>query len=1046
MITGSISYYTTSSVDENGTAYDLFPLVINREPVIIKTLHQASNPPIRWSADADGSGNFMYRHEDGIVKIHIGADIEFRVEAEQPPILNVENGIPKMINPSAGLNYTWKKDNQVQIPETDNSLHSSIIIKGPSLQFKNIQPKHEGDYFCEISNDVGIVSTETVSIRVYRLDDDSNFYQNLITNPYGYDGLDGWESNNSDFTTADFTKATTKELTNPKLDKFGYVEDCFHPRPYQIDAGILQKYDIGKKLNYFRGKYFTRSRYKFEKKDGSFLVRAYQDIDVSSLQEAIRGSIYGLEGVRAFFSCYIGNAVTEYLPVDGQLTPDTFSPALGEPRLSAANFLKSGPSLGSTEKVYVSIEEYDNETRLPSTLLIGNKKERHTDRVTLYDPWSKRVSKYSGQQYYAEDIYQIGSLSQNDSRDTTLFIADELYPNKYERFTYGQYAEFNKVVLDKLNPKTNKIRITINFETTDVRIFDAWKDGIDASEDGTIYKFVSYETPFEENSWIKPPVDWNKAYYNQYKSLAEDLPLSAVAPSAQPPHGMVTGLNLSLIPILKHKKEVTDHYTTISLNKNNTPTGDFVSGIIRNRPYDPFGVRTGRLVPNFNLAAGPTPIIGSNGSISNQVHLVLSIDEYRPNTDKQQYNLTQENLFPFNPNTEITYRNTSIFVPTDEYTDMTYLMNYLYEGDYASLSTQGLAVSDYNPNSNPDVNPYSLVDNPQNTMAAIAINMRKEGWITPATTQDIDGKVVLDYTEYNGEEDQQGVWKNKVRYVIYLNADGGSSIPFTELPKTPYQVEPTDWGFAVDAIQESDPSPAFKMQTYYLDIDFSNTQGRVTLSRSEDLAYGQGSGSYELPYTIVNNSLVMRFPDELLIGTGSASLGYPTQTDNFTIKATNAFYCIHALRTTMETVSVGPINTNYQYLSAKNAIIDQLTARKSSLSTASAILMDEYINKLQTYSQTGVLFNTNLYNALPLDCDLLIDYSVYDDQLVFTGVPDSLQKLRKIGGINTPKIIAVRPTPIGADNGSPSGGVDAYDFVYKVDDGIVSDIPPIHTL
>lgn len=574
---GSLSFLSRSTVDENDTVYDLLPVIVNRPPVIKKSIADASTPQIKPYTAVEDSSKFMHVSSDGVVKVLMNTDFVLSVYAEQPTVLNVENGILKMLEPSTGLTYIWRRDGVLVDATKDDSLQSSITITSQSIAFKSVQPKDAGTYTCEISNDISSVTSEAITIEVLDLDYDSYFYTNIITNPNGLDGTNGWESNNSDLTTKTFTKTTTQNLTTPnRVDLFGYNVDCMHPRPYQLDIGVLKNYNPTATFVKSNASYFTRTRYKFERKGGSFLVKAYQDIDLSDVSDVISGRVYGAEGVRAIFSCYIGNAIPQYIPVQDIVYPNTrLDPKnykMNHSRLGLDNFLYAGPAVGPLEAVYVTLEEFNNETRLASRVLQEDGSIKiQNDKITMWDPWNSRISKYYNKPYT--------NNSTGDIRDAILFTADELYPNEKYRFTYGQYVEFNKAIIDKLDPTTTKVRIGLNFQTNDDRIFEQWKEGSEQSDE--IYEVTSWQTPYVRDKFEKPAGNYNTFISTQLmKATSFTKTWPEVLPTAQDPRGMVTGLNLSLLPILTQQPDVTDYYTKTAIVQNDTPASSMISGLV----------------------------------------------------------------------------------------------------------------------------------------------------------------------------------------------------------------------------------------------------------------------------------------------------------------------------------------------------------------------------------------------------------------------------------------------------------------------------------
>ncbi len=595
--TGSITTYTTSSINENQTNYSLLPVVVNQPPIIIKSMVEGSIPAIqayppkhRDPSTQDIGSTVLYRNSDGTVKVVVGASFTLRVEASQPSTLNIENGIPRVIAPNTGLTYAWLKDNSPLQTSGMDSLDMRVDVLDNAITITNIQPLLAGDYVCEITNDIGTTVSETITIEVYDPNIDDYFFTNLIRNPNGEQSTSEWQSTSTDFATDTFSTIKSQEFLKPNnVDIFGYTADMMNPRPYQISPGIVKGIDYVKDfVSNPKPAFFTRTRYKFDTKGGTFLVRAYQDVDVTDVQNFIRGGVYGISGVRAFFSCYIGSALSGYIPTRDQIHGRSYtsnkSYLMERPRISPENFVYAGTPNDFYEQTYVTIEELDGSSRVPSTILnTDNTTTISTNAIKLIDPWTKRYNQYMGRQYYSG----IGSLTSNGETalnyfndplnsisgslgtgvDAILFAAEELYPDKYERFTYGQYIEFNRLVLSKINDKTSKIRIAINFETTDPRMYDfKWNEALDQSDE--VFEFSRFQEASKKNAWTTEGnvVEYLRTEkYNAGKQLKDFLKL------ANNPRGMATGLNLSLIPILTTDSAITDYYTATTLVQNEAP-------------------------------------------------------------------------------------------------------------------------------------------------------------------------------------------------------------------------------------------------------------------------------------------------------------------------------------------------------------------------------------------------------------------------------------------------------------------------------------------
>ena len=587
---GSLVNYVESGIDENETIYSLLPDKINSPPIIVGSIEESSTPKILSYQLANGSSTNMHTSPDGTVKVSMGVNITLAIQAAQSNIPNVENGILTIIPPTQGLSYRWRKDN-IYISDSDiPSLQSSLVLMGNKIIITNIQPSHGGVYTCEVSNDIGSVNSEEINIEVYNFDNDSFFYRNLILNPYGKDGINSWNTNNGDFKTAALHVGKKVDLYKPnRVDVFGYTTDMMVPRPYQIDPGILKDVDLYKELSTPGDVYFTRNNYKYEKRGGSWLVKAYQDIDVTALQEVIKGGIYGIEGIRAFFSCYIGSALPAYIPNAQNVYPTTRTKEskynLTSPRLSLENFLKAGPSEGVDEKTTVTVEEYNGETRLASTIIDSSNTSSPTqlESITLQDPWSKRIGKYIGQTFPKPSTPQYNAGT-GQKLDSVLLAAEELWDRSIDtsqarlaRPTYGQFIEFNKIILERLHQDTTKIRISIAFEYMSNKWSEKYQPFINSSEE--IYEYSAYSGQY--SGLVPIPYIAKESNYDLIRDAAinSGKEIQEFMFKAGVPRGMVTALNLSLLPILKHDISRTNNYTNTILVKNNTPEGILANGL-----------------------------------------------------------------------------------------------------------------------------------------------------------------------------------------------------------------------------------------------------------------------------------------------------------------------------------------------------------------------------------------------------------------------------------------------------------------------------------
>lgn len=576
--------------DENQTEYDLFPSIINKPPSVAGNIVDTSTPKIRPLSVVDSSGEEMYINEDGIVRVCINSSFTLRFVGVQTNTLNVENGVPSVIESTQALTYQWKLNDTAITNFKLPTFQSSLSINDNSLTIERIQIRHGGTYSCEVSNDIGVTTSETITIEVYDPNSDNQLFTNLVQNPNAIDGTDGWFSNTSEFTTKTLSTYPIELLKTPhRVDVFGYVPDNFHPRPYQIETGVLRGVRYSSDLTTNKGAYFSRSSYKYERYGESTHVKAYQDIDLSDLTQVISGGVYGIRGLKGVFSCYIGNAIAafnvvkELVAANSRLNRRKYYS--GAPRVSLENFLQAGPG-DLVDRIYVTLEEYRNETRLVSRVLNPDGSTSVQNKViTLQDPWNKRLNDYYNQQYYAEpDQYQLGELSKREKFDMVLFTADELEPNYSNRYTHGQYAELNKVILNNLNPRTNKIRITINIVSDDPRLSDLFLPVVESSQN--VYDFVSWQRP-----WRKATFSTEDYSIYEYINQPQYLNQSSIEPSRKylllsDPRPLATGFVFALIPDLAFEQETTNYYLLNSLTQNNTPAAATPDTLI-DFPFDP---------------------------------------------------------------------------------------------------------------------------------------------------------------------------------------------------------------------------------------------------------------------------------------------------------------------------------------------------------------------------------------------------------------------------------------------------------------------------
>jgi len=560
-ISGSLSSLAISQTDENDTTYTLFPTALNNPPIITNGIIDASTPQIKPIQAVDEGEYRLYINSDSTIRVIPGQNIKFKVEAIQPDTLNVENGIPRIIPARSSLTYLWRKDGV----EITNSPSSSVIRN--ELVLINIDSTFTGLYSCDVNNDISTTLSEDIDLEVVDIESNIHFLTNKVTNPFLLNGTDGWSNVVGEVQARQISKQPTQNFKIVSdIESFGYTTDMFYPRPYQLNFTDIEGYNINNLVN--GGGYLSRQKINYAQNGETTIVSAYQDIDLTDIQEYIQNSIYGLKGVRAVFTCYIGNAVTRFIHSEYvanlKKRRNKKSYWLSKPRLSRENWLVAGPP-EVNERVEVIIEEYDLDNRLRSRVLdltTGNIREQSS--IILLDPWTKAIQSNFGQ--------KVSSESRGDKYDAAILASDELFGNDESKNTLGQYIEHNKVVIDKLNFNTTKIRIRINFSMFDVRLTEMDDDFYSTSDE--LYDIVSFQKTWKTKTYEESAGDnyiANKMWPDKSKAIQKKIPKLGVS------RGLVTGLNLNLIPLI----EDGEFYYTNNIGRLTSNTASFVPNTLQ---------------------------------------------------------------------------------------------------------------------------------------------------------------------------------------------------------------------------------------------------------------------------------------------------------------------------------------------------------------------------------------------------------------------------------------------------------------------------------
>ena len=560
--TASLPDQPISLTNENETVYRLFPYELNDPPIFTTNIYDASSPKIVSDISySPAKTDVMYYDQAGTVKVLAGTSFVFRVEARQPNVLNVENGIPVVIELNRELRYEWLKDNQLVFDTEPSFLERKLDTVKPNnneLVFSNVSARMAGRYTCIVSNDIGEVTSEAIDLVVLtpNVPEDPYFRVNLVQNGFALDSTNNWSIGLGDVTTKPFAnELLERELKTPNTSVFAHTPNEIYPHPSNIRTNAVRGFRVADLLEK-NASYFTRDSLQYVANGGTEQAVMYQDIDLTEITDYISGRAYGCGGVRAYFGCVIGNAISRFIPTVDLIGPGVRYKSeyyyMNAPRLSYENFVLTGPGL-LEESVTVTIQEYEGATALPS-IVYENGETKQVPCIQITDTLSDLAQQSSR---FNESVNPpfTGSIRMVDGVDFTpvplsgqnarvLNIYNELYPSRYEYYSYGQYAEYKDSVIRVLNPRTNKIRVSIKFGINTSRQLEI-NPTVTANDMADLqpstkpyYKLVPKEFYKDVNTLVKQS---NSEEYS-------NKPFSDIA-AASVPRPMVSSLGLVLEPL-----------------------------------------------------------------------------------------------------------------------------------------------------------------------------------------------------------------------------------------------------------------------------------------------------------------------------------------------------------------------------------------------------------------------------------------------------------------------------------------------------------------
>jgi len=562
-VSASLPQAELSNTDENQTVYNLFPYELNDVPIFTKNVYESSEPQIVSDQSYTPGRDNLYYDETGTVKVVVGSSFKLAVSAQQPNVLNVENGIP-IVKPAKGdLKYEWLVDGNPVLDVEKSFLEKRVDqrrLLDNVLEFVNVTKRMQGTYTCTVTNDIGQVSSEDIAIEVLdpvRSDDPFAPFnrKNAIQNGFALDSTNNWTAIIGGLVTKQMlSKDQETNAKRPNASVFGHMPGEIYPHPINIRTNSINGFTPANLLKQ-NAAYFTRGPIQYIANGGTNQAAVYQDIDLSGITDYISGRAYGAKGVRAYFGCVLGNAITRFIPTIDILGPDErnkeefyFSNA---PRISYENFVLAGPA-HLEETVTVIVQEYEGETPLQSTIY-ENGEEKLVDNIQIVDKLStlyKQTTQDAIQPPFPTvttgegDVVALNPITKEYAQILNLY--NSIYPNKQEHYAYGQYAEYQDYVISKLNIRTNKIRVTLRFDITTERMNEIAPD-------------VISNDLFDLELWRKPYIKLLfKEYVNNVLSVFQqnqssqykDRPLNEQIRPGNASHAMATSLGLVLEPII----------------------------------------------------------------------------------------------------------------------------------------------------------------------------------------------------------------------------------------------------------------------------------------------------------------------------------------------------------------------------------------------------------------------------------------------------------------------------------------------------------------
>ena len=575
----------TSSLNEDLTVYTLYPGPPAEPPVILREIGSYFKPISEKRPNEYG----IYVDENNTITTIVNQNITLQIEAYSK--IDIVNGQVTTKIGEDELQYVWKRDG-VQIRATETAQPNRNKI-----QLNNLQEKDSGAYTCEITNDVGTVVSDILTIVVQDPIGVTGLYNNLVTNGNGDQQLQAWtevSTGGREVTSKTLANNTNGTILtgNPARDAAvrGYVyPDHFNSVDLEItpfnptsevdaNAPVFEKEPNSTLLGNLT--YFTRSNIINYDQDASKKVQIYQDIDVNSIQKYIKGVVYGVEGIQITLQCFLGNAISYFLNKKLQLPPSGnnrvpvdlvgFQIQRPLPRLQSANLDYVEVRVEDYTRVYV--EEYNG----ASLVKIHG---------PLLDPYrSKVIKQMVTAQDGTGDVYDTGYVTYENARfEEQIGRTNNLYKYFEEngidpgKHSLGQLIFLRKLEIPKLNENTNKLRVKVIFEHEGFQQFefDAPGDKVKRFTTPSILLMPSYTRDVATNQSSNQDFVVNN-YKFKKAALPQDPTPSEVFPLYGQPRHFATGFYLSASPIFIRSSQVTLPNLDVVMDTSETPNTESV--------------------------------------------------------------------------------------------------------------------------------------------------------------------------------------------------------------------------------------------------------------------------------------------------------------------------------------------------------------------------------------------------------------------------------------------------------------------------------------